>query len=101
MTKLKFEKKERLTRKDAAARLSAIAESLSSDGDLDMARDGESIKMSMASHVRYEFEVEIDGEESEIEIELKWQNSAEPTTQAKPTTRRGATSPKQKPPSTL
>ena len=95
MTKMKFEKKERLTRKEAAARLSAIAESLSSDGDLDMARDGESIRMSTASHVRFEFGVEIDGEESEIEIELKWQNSAEPTAQVKPTTtRRGATSPK-------
>ena len=94
MTKMKFEKKERLTRKEAAAWLSSIAESLNSDGDLDMARDGESITLSMASHVRFEFEIEIDGEESEIEIELKWQNSAEPTAEVKPTTRRGATSPK-------
>ncbi len=72
MANLKFEKKERLSREDAAALLSDIAKSLASDGEFKLERSGEELKLDVADEVRVEFEVEIDGEETELELELKW-----------------------------
>lgn len=81
---MKYEKKARLSRKEAAAWLAAVAEALSSDGDLEVERDGETFKLSVAEKVRFEFEIEIDGSETEIELELKWQNAEDSAPPAKP-----------------
>lgn len=72
MANLKFEKKESLSREDAAALLSEIAKALASDGEFKLERSGEELKLDVADEVRVEFEVEIDDEETELELELKW-----------------------------
>jgi len=69
---LELERKEPLTRAEAAKRLSAIAESLAGDGKIELDLGGTSLTLRVSDEVRAEFEVEVDGDEIEIEIELKW-----------------------------
>lgn len=72
MAEFKFEKKEVLSRKEAAGLLSAIAKALGSDGSFELEREGEKVSLEVADEVRLEFEVEIEDDETELEIELKW-----------------------------
>jgi amphi-Trp domain-containing protein len=75
----KFEKKEVLSRKQAAGWLSAIAKALGSDGSFELEREGEKLSLYVADDVKFELEVEIKDDETELEIELKW-----PTTPTRP-----------------
>jgi amphi-Trp domain-containing protein len=77
----KFEKKEVLSRKEAASWLSAIAKALGSDGSFELEREGEKLSLYVADDVKLELEVEIKDDETELEIELKW-----PTTPTRPET---------------
>ena len=72
MVDLKFEKKESLSRQEAAALLAKIAEALASEGQFKMEREGEKLELDMAEEVRVEFEVEIEDDEIELELEIKW-----------------------------
>jgi amphi-Trp domain-containing protein len=72
---MKFEKKEVLSRKDAAARLSEIAEALGSGGDFELQGGGEKLKLDVADEVTFELEVELEGETTELEMEIKWSTS--------------------------
>ncbi len=90
MPEFKFEKKEVLTRQEAAEWLSAIASALGSDDRFELERAGETLTLDVADEVRLELEVEIEDEETELEIELKWSTtpeSPEPPTGATPAKR--------------
>jgi amphi-Trp domain-containing protein len=73
---LELERKESMTRAEAAKRLSAFAQALGSDDELELDLGGTSLKLRVGDDVRAEFEVEVDGDEIEVEIELKWSTAA-------------------------
>ncbi len=77
MPKLKFEQKENMSRTEAAARLSAIADALGSDAEFELERGGEKLEFNVPEQVRFELEVEIDGNETELEVEIKWSSESE------------------------
>ena len=77
MPELKFEQKETLSRADAAARLSAIADALGSDDKSELERAGEKLELRVPDEVRFEWEVEIKDDETELEVEIKWSTATE------------------------
>ena len=79
MPKMKFEQKENMSRTEAAARLSAIADALGSDAEFELERGGEKLEFDVPDQVRFELEVEIDGNETELEVEIKWSNESDGT----------------------
>jgi amphi-Trp domain-containing protein len=72
MPKLKFEKKETLSRKDAAARLKEIAQALGAGGEFELNRGGETLEFDVPNEVSFELEIEIEDDETELEVEIKW-----------------------------
>ena len=72
MDLMEITEKERLSRKDAAARLHALADTLAKDNDIEFDSGGMHLKMHVPDEVNYKFEIEIKEEEKELEIELKW-----------------------------
>lgn len=62
---------ERLGREEAAKRLRALADELSSSNEMSFIREGKQFRVSVPDTVTYSLEVEV-GEENEIEVELKW-----------------------------
>lgn len=72
MSDLEIERKESLTRGEAAKRLMAIAEALAGGGKVELDLGGTSLSLRVADDVRAEVEVEVDGDEVELEFELKW-----------------------------
>ena len=87
MPEFKFEKKEALSRKEAAGWLSAIAKALGSDDGFELERGGEKLKLDVADEVMLELEVEIDDDETELEIEIKWPTNPKPPEPPKPAAR--------------
>lgn len=75
MSDLELERKESMTRAEAAKRLSAFAAALASGDKIELDLGGTSVSMHVADHVRTEFEVQVDGDEIEVEIELSWSTS--------------------------
>jgi amphi-Trp domain-containing protein len=72
---LELERKESLSRAEAAKRLSAFADALAGGGDVELDLGGTSLTLRVADNLRAEFEVEVDGDEIEVEIELSWSTS--------------------------
>jgi amphi-Trp domain-containing protein len=72
MPKLKFEKKETLSRKEAAARLREIAQALGAGGEFELNRGGETLEFDVPNEVSFELEIEIEDDETELEVEIKW-----------------------------
>jgi amphi-Trp domain-containing protein len=72
MELLELKEKSVLTREEAAARLHAIADELSSGNSVRIERDGLRFVAHVPAevHLKVEFEVEDDG--TELEIELTW-----------------------------
>ena len=60
-----------LTREETAARLRALADSLSKHNSIEFSRDGGRITVAVPDEVRLKVEVEL-GDENEVEIELTW-----------------------------
>ena len=87
MPEMKFEQKEDLSRKEAAARLSAIADALGSDDKFELERGGEKLELRVPDQVRFELEIEIKDDETELEVEIKW-SSATVTPPKRSTARR-------------
>jgi amphi-Trp domain-containing protein len=77
MPEMKFEQKENLSRAEAAARLSAIADALGSDDKFELERGGEKLELRVPDQVRFELEVEIKDDETELEVEIKWSSATE------------------------
>lgn len=83
MPKLKFEKKETLSRKEAAARLREIAQALGASGEFELKRDGEKIEFDVSNEVTFELEIEMEDGETELEVEIKWSSQAAPAKSAR------------------
>jgi amphi-Trp domain-containing protein len=69
---LELERKESLSRAEAAKRLSTFAEALAAGGKVELDLGGTSLSLHVADDVRMEFEVEVKGDEIEVEMELTW-----------------------------
>src|SRR5687767_6228906 len=83
MADLEIERKERVTRAQAAKVLSALADALARGAEAELDLGGTSLTLRVADDLRMEVEVEVDGSEIEIEIELKWSTAkAEPAPDA-------------------
>lgn len=82
MAEMKFERKELLSRKEAAARLLEVAEALGSSGDFELQGGGEKLQLDVANEVTFELEIELEDGKTELEIEIKWSSS---TPQVAPT----------------
>ena len=82
MPKVEFKRKTRLSRQEAADRLIALGNALSSGSEIELGTGEDTLKLGVASHLNWELEIEIDGDETELEIEIKWTDdpsrSAEP-----------------------
>jgi amphi-Trp domain-containing protein len=76
MPKMKFEQKENMSRTEAAARLSAIADALGSDAEFELERGGEKLEFNVPDQVRFELEVEI------ADIETPCSRTVSPRTSA-------------------
>lgn len=73
MDTFEVEKRETLSRDEAATRLRRIANLLSGAGeDVKFDRDEMKFKVAIPDHIEWKVELEIDEGESELEIELKW-----------------------------
>ena len=72
MDLIEITQKERLSREDAAARLSALADMLARHNDVEFERGGMHFKVHVPDEVNFKLEIEFDEDEREIEIELTW-----------------------------
>jgi amphi-Trp domain-containing protein len=73
MDGFEVERRETLTREEAATRLRRIANLLSRSGEeAEFERGGMKFKVAVPDRVGWKVELELDDEESELEIELKW-----------------------------
>jgi amphi-Trp domain-containing protein len=76
MPKLKYEKKETLSRKEAAARLREIAQALGAGEEFELKRGGEKLEFDVPNEVMFEFEIEVEDGKTELEVEIKWSSQA-------------------------
>lgn len=78
MSDVEVSRAESLSRREAARRLAALAESLANGGRVEVELGASRLKLSVPDQVRCEIEVEIDGDEIELELELKWSTAPAP-----------------------
>ena len=76
MPEMKFKKTQSLSREEAAARLTEIAQALSQGEEFELERGGEKLKLDVPEEVTLEFEVEIEDGKTELEVEIKWPSQA-------------------------
>jgi len=79
---IEIKRKATLSRQEVADRLIALGNALAEGSEVELSSGGDSIKVEVASEVRWELEIEIDGDETEIEIELKWTDEPKPARRA-------------------
>ena len=91
MPKVEFKRKTRLSRQEAADRLIALGNALSSGSEIELGAGEDTLKLGVAAHLNWELEIEIDGDETELEIEIKWTD--DPSNDAKPAAAQGTTDP--------
>lgn len=72
MTDVKVERKESLSRAEAAVWLSALSKAFARGGDVTLPMGSNTVSLHLPEQVRAEFEVEVDGDEVEVEVEFKW-----------------------------
>lgn len=73
MNEFEVERRETITRVEAATRLRRIANLLSGDDEeIQFDRGDMKFKVAIPEQVQWKVELELDDEESELEIELKW-----------------------------
>ena len=73
MDTFEVERRETLTREEAATRLRRIANLLSGAGEeVKFDREGMEFKVAIPERVEWKVEFETGDEENELEIELKW-----------------------------
>ncbi|HEX4089188.1 MAG TPA: amphi-Trp domain-containing protein [Trebonia sp.] len=83
MPRLKFEKKETLSRKEAAARLTEIAQALGAGEQFELKREGEKLEFDVPNKVMFELEIEVEDGKTELEVEIKWSTQAPAASPAK------------------
>lgn len=73
MESFEVEKRETISRVEAATRLRRIANLLSGEGEeVDFERGEMKFKLTVPEQVEWKVELELEDKESELEIELKW-----------------------------
>ncbi|HEY2054375.1 MAG TPA: amphi-Trp domain-containing protein [Solirubrobacterales bacterium] len=73
MDTFEVEKRETLSRDEAATRLRRIANLLSGSGEeVKFDRNEMQFKVAIPDQIQWKVELELDDKESELEIELKW-----------------------------
>jgi amphi-Trp domain-containing protein len=73
MSTFEVEKRETLSRDEAATRLRRIANLLSgAEEEVKFERGEMKYKLAIPDEIEWKVELEMDDEESELEIELKW-----------------------------
>jgi amphi-Trp domain-containing protein len=73
MDNFEVEKRETLSRDEAATRLRRIANLLSGSGEeVNFDRGEMKFKVSIPDRIEWKVELELNDKESELEIELKW-----------------------------
>lgn len=72
MEPVKIESKQKMSRADAAAFLSGLADQLAAGDEVELDRDGLQVKFGVADEVELEVELELEEGKTELEIELHW-----------------------------
>jgi amphi-Trp domain-containing protein len=73
MSDVKLERKQSLSREDAAVWLHALSRAFKQGGEAELPMgEGGTLSLHLPDNVTAEFEVEVDGDEVEVEIEFKW-----------------------------
>jgi amphi-Trp domain-containing protein len=76
MSDVKLERKQSLSREDAAVWLHALSRAFANGGKAELPMgDGGTVSLHVPDQVRAEFEVEVDGDEVEVEVEFTWSTS--------------------------
>lgn len=66
------ERKERVSREEAAARLRDLADMLARHNDIEFDRGGMRFTVHVPDEVELKIELEVESDERELEIELTW-----------------------------
>ena len=90
MSDIKLERKQSVSREDAAGWLTLLSEAFAKGNHVELPFGPGSITLHVPDRVRAEFEVEVEADEVELEIEFKW-STAHP---AAAPTREAATAPR-------
>jgi amphi-Trp domain-containing protein len=72
MSDVKVERKESLSRDEAAQWLVLLAKAFASGDHADLPFGPSSVSLHIPDRMRAELEVEVDGDEVEVEVEFKW-----------------------------
>lgn len=72
MADVKLERKESLSRQEAAQWLSVLSKAFARGGEVTLPLGAGTVELRLPEQVRAEFEVEVSGDEVEIELEFKW-----------------------------
>jgi amphi-Trp domain-containing protein len=72
MDLLEITEKERVSRKEAAARLRALANALARQGEVEYERGGLAFKVGVPEQIDFKLEIEVGDTDSELEVELSW-----------------------------
>jgi amphi-Trp domain-containing protein len=77
MSDVKLERKESISRQDAAEWLTLLAEAFAKGSHVELPFGPGSVSLHVPDQVRAEFEVEVERDEVELEVEFKW-STAQP-----------------------
>lgn len=72
MADVKLERKEALSRQQAAQWLSVLSKAFARGGEVTLPLGTGTVELRLPERMRAEFEVEVSGDEVEIELEFKW-----------------------------
>lgn len=72
MSEIEFSRKESLSRKQVADRLSALAAAFGGSGPATVELGTSTVTLRIPEELRCEVELEVEGDDVELEIELKW-----------------------------
>jgi amphi-Trp domain-containing protein len=72
MADVKLERKESLSREEAAQWLLVLSKAFARGGDVTLPLGAGTVELRLPDRVRAEFEVEVSGDEVEIELEFTW-----------------------------
>ena len=72
MDLLEITEKEKVGRKEAAARLRALATALARDSEVEYERGDLHFKVNVPDEVNFKLEIEVQDDEWELEVELTW-----------------------------
>jgi amphi-Trp domain-containing protein len=79
MSDVKLERKEQLSRKEAAVWLHALSNAFAHGGHVELPVGGGTLGLQLPEQVRAEFEVTVSGTEVEVEVEFTWSTGSAPT----------------------